>query len=69
MRRISAVSNGVFVCWAVPRVRRIPLSVSLTAGCCMVAGEGCPSMVCALVMAVRRRVIVAGRCVAANAVK
>jgi hypothetical protein len=69
MRRTSAVSNGAFVFCAVSSVRRMPFSVSLTAGCGIVAVEGCRAMVCALVIAVNRRVIVAGRCVVADAVR
>ena len=37
---MSAVSSGSLPGWAVPKVRRIPLRVSETAACCMVAGEG-----------------------------
>ena len=63
------MSRGALPFWAVPSVRRMPLRVSPTASSETVAGEEDPFAWCALVIAVRRRVIVAGRCVAASEVR
>jgi hypothetical protein len=56
---MSAERSGSFPCCAVPIVRRIPLRVSPTTKWRVVAGEFVkPAAWCALVIEVRRRVMV-----------